>query len=930
VGNTSNRRAYGASTNRFALNRNPLALACAAAFLLAANASYAQDPAPATTTANAPQTDAEKAAAAKRKAAGVKELDTVKVVGIRKGIEEAIDTKQTSNSIVEAVSAEDIGKLPDSSISESIARLPGLTAQRERGRATQINIRGFNGDFAGATLNGREQTSTGDNRGVEFDQYPSELLSGVVVYKTPDATLVGQGLSGTVDLQTVKPLNFPGRVASMNYRFDQNRNNGLKEDGSRFSFSYIDQFRDRTVGVAIGLAHLDSPQPGYQDEAWGYADGPNGTKVFGGGKLYHFDDRNKRNGLMATLQFKPNDFYETSVDLFYSKFKKTEIKTGVEFGTAWGQGQLQPGYVVNGNHTITDSTWTNVLPVIRMDSNPSEDTLKSFGWNNKFRLSDHWLINADLSKSDATHDFRVLETYAGLVGTGTTTTRVQLDPSGLFNQITFGANLNEPNNLRLIDAGGWGQDGYLKDFEVTDKLHALRLDATRSFDDGFISSFAFGLNVSDRTKSKTSDEAKLCLVSCTVRDSAAFPGTAGDFSFGGLEGLATYDANALLESGTYHLQPKFHRDIAAKNWSVDEKLTTLYAQANIDTDVGSMPLRGNFGFQYVTADQNSEGFSTFSGNDAGSPDKDGAKYSNFLPSLNLGLELSPGQFLRFGAAKQMARPRMDQMRATMDVGICDTCGTSGGPIWSAGGGNAKLRPWLAKAYDLSWEKYFTTDAGNKGYVSLAYFFKNLETYIYNQDVPFDFTGFPLPARTPTQTNYPATLMGKINQPTNGTGGELKGKEVTVSVPLDVIWGRLNGFGIQASYSDTTSSIHPNGPGTSEPISGLSKYVSNFTGYYERNGFSVRFSRRSRSAFRAETRGFGADLTTVDFNGEVVKDAQVNYNFNEGYLKGLGLYLQVSNIGDTPSTTADSGDRAARPVQYFSYGRTTLLGFSYKF
>ena len=81
-------------------------------------------------------------------------------------------------------------------IADAISRLPGLTAQRERGRATQINIRGFAGDFAGTTLNGREQVSLGDNRGVEFDQYPSELLSGVTIYKTPDASLVGQGLSG--------------------------------------------------------------------------------------------------------------------------------------------------------------------------------------------------------------------------------------------------------------------------------------------------------------------------------------------------------------------------------------------------------------------------------------------------------------------------------------------------------------------------------------------------------------------------------------------------------------------------------------------------------------------------------------------------------------------------------------------------------------
>src|SRR5690606_3356437 len=229
------------------------------------------------------------------------------------------------------------GKLPDASIAESIARLPGLTAQRERGRATQINIRGFAGDFATATLNGREQASTGDNRGVEFDQYPSELLSQVVVYKTPDAALVGQGLSGTVDLQTVRPLSFDERVMGVNARYDQNKIRDQKDNGYRFSATYIDQFADDRFGVMLAVSKMDSPQPGFQNETWGYTDLPGnpGIQVLGGGKLYRFDNKHERTGIAATLQFKPNDFYEGTLDWFHSKFEKTEIKTGMEFGTIW-------------------------------------------------------------------------------------------------------------------------------------------------------------------------------------------------------------------------------------------------------------------------------------------------------------------------------------------------------------------------------------------------------------------------------------------------------------------------------------------------------------------------------------------------------------------------------------------------------------------
>ncbi|HEV7443273.1 MAG TPA: TonB-dependent receptor plug domain-containing protein, partial [Steroidobacteraceae bacterium] len=185
------------------------------------------------------------------------------VTGIRAAIESAIAVKQESNSIVEAISAEDIGKLPDTSIAESISRLPGLTSQRADGRASDISVRGTDPEFATALLNGREQVSTGDNRTIEFDQYPSELMSGVVIYKTPDASLVGQGLSGTIAMQTTRPLEYGHRAIVLNVRGEKNSDANLGSDstnhGYRASFSYIDQYFDNTLGVTLGYARLDSP-----------------------------------------------------------------------------------------------------------------------------------------------------------------------------------------------------------------------------------------------------------------------------------------------------------------------------------------------------------------------------------------------------------------------------------------------------------------------------------------------------------------------------------------------------------------------------------------------------------------------------------------------------------------------------------------------
>ena len=175
------------------------------------------------------------------------------VTGFRRSLQDSIALKRNNASVVEAVSAEEIGKLPDVSIAESIARLPGITAQRVAGRAEIVSIRGFSPDFSTVLLNGRQQASSGYNRAVEFDQYPSELMGSVVVYKTPDASIAGMGLAGTVDLRTIRPLEYGKRAIALNIRGQLDAGGGRNSDFSKYgwrgSASYIDQNERRHAGV---------------------------------------------------------------------------------------------------------------------------------------------------------------------------------------------------------------------------------------------------------------------------------------------------------------------------------------------------------------------------------------------------------------------------------------------------------------------------------------------------------------------------------------------------------------------------------------------------------------------------------------------------------------------------------------------------------
>ena len=203
--------------------------------------------------------------------------DAIVVTGIRGSLESSARLKRRTPTIVESVSAEDIGKLPDVSIADSLARLPGVTAQRLEGRDQRLSIRGLGPDFSTTLLNGREQVTVGDNRGVEYDQYPSEFFQNVVVHKSADASLIAAGIAGTVDLNMLRPLS-QKRTISLRARGQMNGTKNLNPDSPRYGYrasaTYIDKFADDTLGIAIGVSAASTPSQDERYNAWGY---PNDT-----------------------------------------------------------------------------------------------------------------------------------------------------------------------------------------------------------------------------------------------------------------------------------------------------------------------------------------------------------------------------------------------------------------------------------------------------------------------------------------------------------------------------------------------------------------------------------------------------------------------------------------------------------------------------
>jgi iron complex outermembrane recepter protein len=894
--------------------------------------------------------------------------EEVIVTGIRKGIQDAISAKRSSSSIIEAVSAEDIGKLPDSSIAESIARLPGIAAQRTNGRAQTLAIRGLGPDFTMTTFNGREQASTNENRTVEFDQYPSELVSQVKVFKTPNAGMAYQGIAGTTDIETVHPLAFGKRALSFSYKREMDGMSanvtGLPDSGNRGNVTYIDQFADNTVGVAFGVAFNKTPYQAQTKEPWGYAGLPTppypaGSEIIGGDKSGVQSSFYERTAFLGVVEFKPNDQLHMTFDGYHSNFKELQTIRRMEYGLQWASGSLTtPGPFV-GNRMVS-GTYTNVpFLVLENYNNDTHAKLNSLGWNTEYKFNDDWSVNTDLSWSKVDRDNLRLESTGG-TGAGADPTFPPLHETISFTttgegitNLTSMQNYSDYNTSFLTDPGGWGggptRAGYVGHPSFTDEVKAIRAAVERKLSTSFLSNVSFGVNYAERTKSKYEWQSMLALpggVSHAVVPDAFRTGIQNTDFFGNPYGMIGYDAIGLYGSG-YFITHDARTDVNANSgdrnfdytstWDVTEKLTTPYVKFDVDTHLGSKALTGNIGVQAQHADQSANinfvlGVNPTTQQLIVTQQQRGTKYTDVLPSMNLNLALAQDLNLRFAAAVTVARPRMDDMAGGSNLSVVSDTGVpptyKGQPYyWSQnGGGNPELHPWKANAFDLSLEKYF----GRKGYVSAAIYYKDLKNYIYNSSKITDFTGVALPIdATQTYLLADANRIGVSTVKTNLQGGHIEGFEFTASLPAELLTSALDGFGLILSGAWNRSAVNPTGTGD-VPVPGLSSKVINSTLYYEKSGFSARISNRYRGSFVGEIPLFDSSLSTNTVKSESLLDAQVGYAFQQGSLSGLSLNLSGTNLTDAPFALYQVGSNPFDLLKYEKYGAVYAFTATYKF
>ena len=868
-------------------------------------------------------------------------IETVTVTGIRESVAAALELKQNSQDIIEAITAEDIGKLPDESIADSLARLPGLASQRDNnGHWQDISVNGLPPSMSSTLFNGRPQASTDNNRVIQFDQYPAELMSAVKVYKTGDAALLNSAIA-TVDLETYRPLDYGKTAFAVGGQGEYDTRGDLQPGanamGGRINVSYIDQFAHDTLGVMIGLATMSAPNQIYAQHPYGFNE-PN--DVVTGLQDQVRSDTLARNGVISTVQWKPSDDFQVVIDGFYSTYDDNAIIRGVEVQTACCGNATAVGTPTEGV-----SSWV-VTPQLLNYNYDNRAKQYSLGGTVDYNVGG-WTLKADFGFSEANRDDDRIELYSGfgtngMQNTSTATLTAGAGTEGMIgisdwslqlannSAIALGENLSWqqgwwPTQWPNGSAGGNFGASYgsayfqriLSDDIIKDTTWSIRRDLGGVFAD-----IELGVGYSARSKNYIDHEGIGALNS--MNESQAIPGAwllkPTDMSAFGLPSMFSINPKAAWASGAYTYLER--PDEVDHNWDVREKVWSPYIVSRIDAHLMGMPLTGNVGAQFVHTDQNVTGVAqtgnwplyTFV------PYAVDTQYWDVLPSLNLTWQITDTKQIRLGAGRSMARPRFDSMGGGTTVNYDATKAGStdlGSSPWSGNIGNPLLKPWLSDDVDLTFEDYFAPGEG----VFVEGFYKNLESFIYDKTTVGDFHPYAsigVPA--------PQLWQGAVTEYVNGNGGTVEGAVVGGNFALSHFADLLDGFGIQAQATMVSSSVVIPDPNTSpnNQIPELSKFSGNVTLYYEKYGFSFRINDRYRSSYVQEVPNFDGSLQSIEGAAENTVDVQLSYEWND-----ITWSFAGENLTDAPMNSYLGGN-TNHPEYYKLFGTNLLFGMSYKY
>ncbi|NDK39428.1 TonB-dependent receptor [Pseudoxanthomonas gei] len=860
------------------------------------------------------------------------DLDTIVVTGIRGSIEKSLDVKREAKSHVEVITAEDIGKMPDKNVADSLQRLPGVTISSagatEGGfdENDRVSMRGTNPSLTLTQINGHP-VSSGDwfvlnqsdnaGRSVSYTLLPSSLVSQVLVHKTSQAKLNEGGVTGTVDIITRKPTEFAetftasgsvGAVyATLPGETDPQINALLNFRNEASTFGVLVQAfsEDRTLrrdGVEV---------LGYDQIAPGSASPLAGVWYPRAIGAALFEQKRERRGGLVEVQFKPTDNLSFDLSGFVSKLDASNYNRNYLLYNPriLGAGQLPlPGYVVRNNTLVsaefapTPGVNTGLYDMISRPDESASTTYVAFEAD--WKASDKLNLDFKLGTSTGHGETPTQDVAEWTVGQGTGASYAL---NGIDRAPSF--NLNDstatpPANLALDWIFG------LQNLDIEDKDTWGQIDAQYFIESGVFESLDFGVRVANHDRESANVVAQGPNWGASPFDPATFPqgysNYPGDYASGlggnfprdiwyfTAEQMAAWNAVQANRDPVVRRYPFY-------DFSLEEKTQAAYVQANLSGDRWS----GNVGvrlvktrtevLQYVPG-----GTTTTPGAIQGSafgifsPFTIKNDYTDVLPSANFRFELSDTLVARVAATRTMGRPDYSALAGGLNLSPpADENDVGGG-----NSSNPNLKPIYSNNYDAALEWYYAP----RSLLSASVFYMDMSSYVSQGASNQQFLTFDAAHPDGYLGNYLVT--SPINAPASAKGIELSWEQ-----PL----GEHFGFNTNYTYTDAEED-------DGDPVVGASRNTFNLVGYFENEHFNARVAYNYRSHFYS-----GLDRRSA-FNQDDTQSvsASVGWTFNDMVSVSLdGMNLSNEKL----KYYADNKDQ---PRGIYNNGRQYYLNLRFKF
>ncbi|KQW50731.1 MULTISPECIES: TonB-dependent receptor [unclassified Roseateles] len=791
-----------------------------------------------------------------------RQLDSVVVTGQRASLRSALDKQRDAQGLLSVVHADAIGQLPDDNAAEALARLPGVTLERDQGEGRFVRVRGLGSDYNTISINGATvPASEAGRRAPGLDVVPAGLIRSLEVHKTLTPDMDASSLGGSVSVNTLTAFDVQGRLLVLDA--GANHDSNLGKTRPRAGLTFADRFADGKLGLAVSVSRDQRRFASDNVETGGAWDEDGKLEEL---ELRRYTILRSRTGAAMSLDWRPAAGQQLYLRGFASRFTDDEQRQSlaVEFEDAQGAGELGEGTVVRSLKARKETARTASLAL--------GGSVEAAGWQ----------LGAEAGLGRAEE-----RTPEGLAGAA-----FEADFAGLGFADSRRPLLQSPAALR--DASAYELDEVeVEDSRARDRVRHLKLDLKRSFDLAGGASLEFMTGAKATRRHKDNQQETYVLDSDTLgeRGLADVAGSGGvSYPWGGGFGPAI-DAGKVraLWRGIDLAGSRDDEDSLVGDFDMKENIDASYAQATWES--GGLQLLGGLRMERITF--KARGMALF--NEEAQPVSVDTRSTHWLPALLLRHDFGNQLLLRAALTSSLVRPSFEQLSPGMLVDGDE-----------AELGNPRLKPLRSRNLDLGVEQ----GLGRDGTLSAYVFTKRIKDFVFQTDL----------AGSPGWEDFDEVVTYA-----NGDSAKLHGVELAYAQALRGLPAPFNGLIVGANVSFVSSKArvggYDGGTWKSREISlpSQSDRSFNLSLGWEGHGFSTRLAMNQQSSYLIEV----GDV--FDAAKDLRVDGQKRLDFSLKYApsKQLEFGFEAANLINEPYYVYQA--TPAQNAQYERYGRSVKIG-----